>query len=238
MQLTTLSNSLSPTEIADRYDRDGFLVIENVFSASECDDLKAESRRLLQRNGSTGKSIVLQASTLSPVCRQLAEDERLLAILRPLLPDGIVFSHNRVAFKSGKVSFATPWHTDAFYWANSRHKISLWIALDDAAAEDGALQVVRGSHGEDWSARHVEGPAANVDEFPKYIAARQWPPEDEIACAVRRGGLVVFGDRTIHGTRPNTSGRERYTIISVYQGPGPDDYFDVQCPGRRVCWLP
>src|SRR5690349_13437418 len=113
----------SAIDIAQRYERDGFVVVDDVFSAQECDELKAEGKRLLQRNGASGKSIALHASVGSPLCRQIADDERVLALLRPLLPDGIVFSHNRVAFKSSKVGFATPWHIDAFYWAGAQPKI-------------------------------------------------------------------------------------------------------------------
>ncbi|MBA3707742.1 MAG: phytanoyl-CoA dioxygenase family protein [Planctomycetes bacterium] len=225
-------------DLAERYARDGYLLLEGVFSAGECAEMNAEARGILSEHGGPGSSIKVGASTVSALCRRWSDDERILAILRPLMPDGIMFLSDRIAFKSGRMSYPTPWHIDVLYWPNTRPKISVWIALDDVAAADGALQVVDGSHREDWTAHHVVTPGVNVGEFPMHVATRQWPAERETTCDVRRGSIIVFGDRLLHGTVRNTSGRDRYTLISTYHAPAPDDSFDVDFPARHVCWSP
>jgi phytanoyl-CoA hydroxylase len=227
-----------PGDLAPRYARDGFVLVEGVLTGAECATLDAEAKRILRERGGPGASIQVDASLGSAICRGLADDDRLLAILGALMPDGIMFLSDRIAAKSASARFGTPWHSDTRYWPGTRPKISLWIALDDVAPDDGALVVVRGSHLQDWASRHVVTPGVNVGEFPFELAPGQWPAEREVTCAVRRGDVIVFDDRLIHGTRPNRSGRDRYAIISVYHAPGADEPFDLDWPMRHVCRLP
>jgi hypothetical protein len=38
----------------------------------------------------------------------------------------------------------------------------------------------------------------------------------------------------VHGSTPNTAGKDRYAIISTYQAPGADEAFDLGFPARKV----
>ena len=144
-----------------------------------------------------------------------------------------MFLSDKFVFKSGQQTFATPWHYDAAYWPDTRPKLSVWIALDDATAENGALKVVRGSHRREW--RHQQGDATQTNkEFTNIISESQWKPEDEVICELPRGGAIFFSDRTVHASCENKAGLDRYAIISTYHAPAGDDEFDRNFAARHV----
>jgi hypothetical protein len=216
---------------ADRYARDGFLIIPNLISAEECDTLKTEARRVLDTFGRPGASVHLHMAATSPLFRALAEDARLLRALGEVMPSGVMFLSDKIVYKSADKTFATPWHVDAFYWRNTRPKLSVWIPLDDAAAENGTLTVVPGSHKKDW--QMVKKGLAN-GEFHDEISEADWREGDVVTCAIKRGTGIIFSDRLVHGSTRNTAGKDRYAIISTYHAPAPDEPFDLEFPARKV----
>jgi ectoine hydroxylase-related dioxygenase (phytanoyl-CoA dioxygenase family) len=216
---------------AARFERDGFVVIPNLISAEECDSLKTEARRVLDTLGRPGASVHLHMAATSPRFKALAEDPRVVGALMEVMPHGVMFLSDKIVYKSADKTFATPWHIDCFYWRNTRPKLSVWIPLDDAAAENGTLTVVPGSHRKDW--QMVKKGLAN-GEFHDEVAHADWRDGDIVTCAIPRGTGIIFSDRLVHGSTANTAGRDRYAIISTYQAPAADEPFDLDFPARKV----
>jgi ectoine hydroxylase-related dioxygenase (phytanoyl-CoA dioxygenase family) len=219
--------------IAAAYARDGYWIATSLFSPGDCETLKAEALRVLREHAPARASVYVGAAAVSPRYRELADDPRVVDILRVLMPDGVMFMSDKFVFKSAQHAFASPWHIDAAYWRGTRPKLSAWIPLDDARADNGTLLVVRGSHRREWTHATSDGQTTN-NEFNNVIPERQWPASDEVTCAVPRGSAVFFSDRLVHGSCPNTSGEDRYTIISTYHAPAPDEEFDRQFAARHV----
>jgi ectoine hydroxylase-related dioxygenase (phytanoyl-CoA dioxygenase family) len=225
--------STAPDAIRATYDRDGFIVIPDLLGPDECAALKAEAMAVTRRHAGPEATVYVGLSAASQRFRDLHADQRLLAALAPVMPDGVMFLSDKAVFKSGGKRFATPWHIDAFYWAGTRPKLSVWIALDEARDDNGCLTAVRGSHRREFAPGRGGGPETN-GEFGNVITDRGWDALDEVVCAVPAGGAIVFGDRVVHGSRPNRSGEDRWSAILTYQGPAPDEPFDLAFPARRV----
>ena len=139
------------SSLADQYDANGYAVVENILSELECDILKKEARHVLREHADDNATVYVGAAAQSDVFRKLADDPRIIDVLRLLMPGGVMFLSDKIVFKSGEKTFATPWHIDAFYWAGTRPKLSVWIPLDDVSANNGTLKVVPASHLEQWS---------------------------------------------------------------------------------------
>ena len=142
---------MSLDAISECYERDGFVIIPDLIDGDECDKFKIEAKKILKENASPELSVYVHASVASPIYRQFHKDSRLLNILKKIMPDGIMFLSDKIVVKTANKTFATPWHIDSFYWPNTRPKLSVWIPLDDATADNGTLTVVRGSHKKDWT---------------------------------------------------------------------------------------
>ncbi len=219
------------TGLAEKFERDGFAVVPDLISAEECDKLKTEARRMLDSSGKPGTSVHLHMAATSPLFRSLAEDVRVVDALREVMPHGVMFLSDKIVYKSADKTFATPWHIDCFYWRNTRPKLSVWIPLDDAAAENGTLTVVPGSHRKDWKMVKMGLPSG---DFVNEISNADWREGDIVTCGIKRGTGIIFSDRLVHGSTSNTAGKDRYAIISTYHAPAADEPFDLDFPARKV----
>ena len=220
-------------QIRAAYARDGYVVLPSLFSAAECAALKAEARAAMSEHAGPESTVFVGLSVVNARFRDLHADERLVDPLAALMPEGVMFMSDKAVFKSGNKRFATPWHVDASYWAGTRPKLSVWIALDEARADNGCLTVVRSSHRHEFAHAHDGGSATN-NEFNNHIDRAAWSGDDELACPLAIGGAIVFSDRLVHGSMENTSGEDRWSAILTYQAPGPDEPFDLGFPARRV----
>jgi hypothetical protein len=225
-----MKNNVS-SGLAAKFERDGFVIIPDLISAEECDTLKTEARRVLDTFNQPGASVHLHMAATSPVFRALAEDPRVVGALREVMPHGVMFLSDKIVYKSADKTFPTPWHIDCFYWRNTRPKLSVWIPLDDAAAENGTLTVVPGSHRKDWKMVKMGLPSG---DFVNEISDADWRDGDIVTCNIKRGTGIIFSDRLVHGSTSNTAGKDRYAIISTYHAPAPDEPFDLDFPVRKV----
>jgi len=219
--------------IAAAYERDGYWVEPSLFSAKECDELKAEALRVWKEKAAPGSSVYVGVAAASPMYYRLASDPRIAAILDKIMPEGVMFMSDKIVLKSGAIKFPTPWHYDYAYWRNTRPKLSVWIALDDSSAENGTLKVLPGSHKREWQHESKNRNQTN-NEFVNFIPESQWNREDEVICELKRGGAIFFSDRTLHASCENTAGLDRYTIISTYHAPAEDEEFDKHFAARHV----
>ncbi len=200
-------------ELQREFDENGFAVLREVFTPAEVAGFKQEAIRLLETHRDHAGVFVGLAAN-SALFREMARYPRLLDALEPIIGPNIEFLSDKVVFKSASVEMASPWHQDWPYW-HGQHKISVWIALDAATPENGCLKMLPGSHkqavthdGEGFG--HRLRPDA-VDESRAVV----------LACAP--GDIVLFHDLTLHASFPNTSGRDRWSIISTYRSASEPD---------------
>lgn len=216
------------------YQNDGYLIVPSMFSTAECDMYKTEAKRIVAEYGRAFSSVLVGAAASSDVFRRMADDARIIAILSALMPDGVAFMSDKVVFKSNTQQAATPWHADAQYWPGTRSKLSIWIPLDDATRENGTLIVVRGSHLREWLTEDSSG-INQAKDFNLVVRPDQWDHDAEVICAIPRGSAIFFSDRLLHASTANSTGADRYTIISTYQAPvAAEEPFDLHFPARHV----
>ncbi len=220
-----------PSSLAARYARDGFCILPDVLTPAECDALKTEACRVLTEHAQPGSSVHVHVAAVSAPFRTFAADPRIVGPLSAVMPHGVMFLSDKIVYKSPDKKFPTPWHIDCFYWRNTRPKLSVWIPLDDATAANGTLTVVPGSHKKDWRMVKMGLPSG---DFQYEVTGGDWREGDVVTCAIKRGTAIIFSDRLVHGSTPNTAGQDRYAIIGTYQAPALDEPFDLDFPARKI----
>jgi phytanoyl-CoA hydroxylase len=111
-----------------------------------------------------------------------------------------------------------PWHQDLGYLeaaAAGTLMVNCWIPLVDAPMEAGPLQVIPGSHR--WGLLpHERLPGAGG-----YLGLRAetLPPHTVVDCPAPLGTVLLLLHCTVHRSRPNTSGRVRWSLDLRYSDP-------------------
>lgn len=224
---------LSTAEI-ERYERDGFLVIEEVLTAAECaeldratDDVLAEVRAEATGAGKSPDEVLAAGvyvglSLKSEAFRRLAREPRLLDPLESLWGPDIGFLSDKIVFKSHEVEFGSPWHQDWAYWQGS-HKISIWIPLADATPENGCLMLVPGSHRQVFEHDQIKDAGTKGGFGNRLDLVSLGLPHEPVTVPLKAGSAVLFHDLTLHASLPNTSGEPRRAVIVTYRNLAEED---------------
>ncbi len=220
----------TPT-LASQFDQDGFVTIPNLFSRAEVAEIKREIQRVLeevktekiQEGQSPEKAlrtgVYVGLAGRSAFFRHLVADERLLDVLEVIMGANIEFLSDKVVFKNFKTDFPSPWHQDWPYWHGS-HKLSVWVALDDAGADNGCLKLLSGSHKQ--VAIH-DGDASDDLGFNNRLKVGAVDESQAFTAEIEAGGAVFFHDLTLHASHPNTTRRDRWVWLPTYRDSLADD---------------
>ena len=196
-----------PEVDAERYWREGYLVLRGVFSAEEIDTLRRDAFGVLEEQDASGESqtsgeVTRAAGDLlaKPTLRRLVADERVLHVVRSLL-DGHPVYFGDSNFQIGRG--LRGWHKDnrlpdrfdhhAPDWQGRYTVLRMGVYLQDHAEHSGGLGIRARSH----------EPSALVRALGRVPVAR---PRVEasihygkpVAVDSRVGDLVVWNLRTTH----------------------------------------
>lgn len=213
-QLQATKMELTPAQV-EQYQRDGYVVVQNLFDEAAVSEWKAILKARMAEEGKLDEPSgvrVWMADSMDAYTRDSVQDPKVVAILQQLLGPNVEFLSMKAVFKNAQTTFNSPWHQDWFYWQGS-NKISIWIALDDATPENGCLRMVPGSQHQVFKMATVE----DAHGFNRRVTDEDlqgWPIE---TLPVQRGDAVFFHDLALHGSCPNSSGKERWSAIATYR---------------------
>jgi ectoine hydroxylase-related dioxygenase (phytanoyl-CoA dioxygenase family) len=216
-------------EIALEFDKNGFVVLENVFSPSEIAAVSDEVDRVIEGKAAylPEKEIVYEPDTVPRRVRNAfrlhfyekqfldtAKHPRLIGPLEAILGKSLRLYGSQLFAKPARVGTAVPAHQDMPYWPFEPYEmVSAWIALDDSSVENGCVRYVGGSHKLGMLPHAPSGVLGNslglMQSAP--VAALEERPVE-----VRRGSCILHHALTVHRSEPNQSDHPRRGLIYVY----------------------
>jgi ectoine hydroxylase len=213
-------------EQAITFDRDGFLLVEDLFSTEEVTVLlnAVEAATRIGENTFELKDTGGRASRLSlwmdigdDVFGAVSASPRVVNGARALLREDVYHWHSKVMLKEPRQGGAWEWHQDYGYWyhdgAPYPRLLSCMVALDAATRENGCLKVLVGSHLLGRLEHGRQGSQVGAD--PERIAAlEQRLPVRYIEAPP--GSALFFHCNLLHASEPNLSDRPRRAYISCY----------------------
>ena len=149
--------------------------------------------------------------------RKLMLDERLGKMAATLAGvTGIRIWHDQALIKRPWAN-PTAWHLDTPFWSFSdRNALSIWVALDDATAENGCLYFIPGSHKK--TSFQNPGITKNMNAVFKF-----YPEFANINpfCATMKAGAASFHNGLcIHGAGANMTPGFRRAMTCAYMPDG------------------
>jgi phytanoyl-CoA hydroxylase len=225
----------SPTELtaltaeqAAAFDREGVVVLEQVVTGDELAELvdaldEAEretddflgglpdGRLMIAEQGAITFSVHLAAR--SEPARRATMHPTLLGACRDLVGPDVRLYWDQAVYKKPAKPRRFPWHQDNGYtFVEPQQYLTCWIALTDAAVDDGCPQVVPGVH--------RRGTLAHRWVDPLGFECFREPPVTPMIAEVRAGDVVAFSSLSPHLTGPNLTDRVRKAYIVQYAPEG------------------
>ena len=223
-------------EQTDCYQRDGYVLYKQpVFAPDDFARLKAIFEENLARYGDENLDTIhfrdarLLEFLLAPAVLDLVE---------PVVGPNIGLWSSHFISKAPRTGKATPWHEDSAYW-NGRISTmagicTVWLALDEATPENGAMAVIPGSHTNGFSNYEaVANPSANI--FPTQITPEQVDESRAVTFSLQPNECSLHEARLIHGARANTSDKRRAGYTMRYF-PTTSRIFHEKQPNHKL-WL-
>ena len=237
-----MPNTALTAEQIRGYRRDGFIVIEDFLSAAELErwqhsvdaavamrnrTAETERRERLRATGLVAEdggepsyyetvfTQRLQLWTDSPAMREIMLDPSIGKMAAELAGvDGIRIWHDQALIKE---PFASPtgFQLDNPYWSyTNRDALSLWVALDDATEQNGAMIFCPGTHHKTEHERN-SGIGANLGEL--FELYPEWGEEGgggglmmPVTVPMKAGSCSFHNGMLAHGAGANmTPGRRR-----------------------------
>ena len=218
------SASRPHTSLADRFHRDGYVVLDGALGPNEVAAINEEAVRLCRgergevrggyrpQDGEPDEDLVRRYLCIHMPHK--VSDVMMEAIRHPVIVDALtrIIGPNVKAMQSmlfikseGKPGQA--WHQDEYFIpSRDRSLTAAWIALDDATVENGCLWVLPGSH-----RPGVIYPDREHDDvrFDCTIEAYGFPYHEEEAVPVElpAGSAILFNGYLLHRSLPNAGRR-------------------------------
>lgn len=190
--------------------------------ALQIDDGRARYEAFQARSNETrGKDTIIKPHLVSAWIDGIARAPEIVKRVKALLGPDIVLWESDWAVKRAGTGDYVPWHQDSPYWNLSTDDVvTVWIAMEDVNPENGAMEVVPGSH--------VQGRIGEVDAagnlFGAYTEGQRTTDEnclfpfahlteDEgrgaIPVTLNAGEYSIHHVNLVHGGGPNKSDKDR-----------------------------
>jgi phytanoyl-CoA hydroxylase len=233
---------LSAEQLA-AYDRDGYLVLEDVVTEQELATLEPTFQRFIEgrvpgmgrdfcdMSGPYGRAFedfnlvnavlprVYDASLVGNVF-----EARATSIARQLLGADATLDYDQFLAKRPRRPAAVfAWHQDLGYWPTGTpdtRTATCSLALDDATPENGCLQVVPGSHREPTLRPHrpsAWSTSPELREEAHTLTVALGAADALVSLPVKRGSITVHNERIVHGSPGNSTDGWRRTYIVAHR---------------------
>jgi ectoine hydroxylase-related dioxygenase (phytanoyl-CoA dioxygenase family) len=208
------------------FDRDGYLIVRNMFSPEEIAEIAAESEGLFARTdlictenircrwqnhvetGACNFDCFDPVADLAPAMGQLARDRRLIDILSTIYDEEACLFKDKIIFKPpGAEGYAL--HQDYISWPSfPKTFITAIVAIDPTDEDNGATEVFPGGHAQGYlspaDGMYHELPASAVDELTG------------VKLTLAPGDVAIFGGNMPHRSAANRSRTWRRQLYLSY----------------------
>jgi ectoine hydroxylase-related dioxygenase (phytanoyl-CoA dioxygenase family) len=221
-----------------QYERDGYVVVRQFFSPAEIgllhqlaigdETISANTYARIDAAGLQTK-LALWYALDDSLYSKFARSKRIVDAVELILGGPAAHYHSKLMQKEPRQGGAWEWHQDYGYWYKNNgflfpDMLSVITALTPATAENGCLQMIRGSHKMGRVEHGFSGEQVGAD-LEKVNEALKIMPLDYLE--MEPGDTAFFHCNTLHASAANLSDQARWSIITAYNLATNKPYKDV-----------
>jgi ectoine hydroxylase-related dioxygenase (phytanoyl-CoA dioxygenase family) len=213
---------LSPLEL-ETFQREGLLTDFQLYSPERTGPIRAALQDVLLLPSTAPCHQVFPPEKRLDFDRHL--DRRLVyelctlpQVIRPItqiLGDDVMLFKSQF-FEKPPHGLEIPWHQESYFWEVEKGWVTMWLAVDDAMPQNGALRVITGSH--TVTRDHLPVPP-NSHYWGTFTRAAIPRESDRIVdCAMPAGHFMLFDD-LLHNSPRNSTALPRLSFAARYARP-------------------
>jgi ectoine hydroxylase len=225
------------------YEAEGFVVVEGLIDDAWLERLRATTARFVEQSRSLTESNALfdlepdhcperprlrrlvSPADLDPTFWEFVSESQVVDLVEDLLGPDLKYHHGKLNFKAPRGGEEVKWHQDIQFWPHTNFSpLTVGVFLDDVEPGMGNVGFVPGSHAEDLYDQY------DGDRWVGCISDADLPSVDvgrAIFPTGPAGSVTVHNCRTVHGSEPNRSDRERPLLLQTYAAADAFPYTDI-----------
>ena len=211
------------------YQTNGYLAVEQVFTAAEVDNLRRVTDEFVEKSRQIAQSDAVfdlepghraaapqlrrlkSPVILHEVYKRALYHDALLDIVEQLIGPGLRYNGDKLNMKSGEFGSPVEWHQDwAFYPHTNDDLLAVGVCIDDMTVENGCLMVIPQSHKGKIYDHHLDG------RFAGAVTEPDFDDGEAVRIEVGAGGISIHHVRALHGSLPNTTPHPRRLLLLQY----------------------
>ncbi|XP_077162664.1 phytanoyl-CoA dioxygenase domain-containing protein 1 isoform X2 [Paroedura picta] len=146
------------------------------------------------------------------VFKQMTFSSKVQALARKLGLENPVVVQSMYIFKPPHIGGEVTAHQDATFLHTEPlgRVVGLWVALEDAAEENGCLWFLPGSHTSGITRRMVRTPPGTIPCTQFIGTEREYDSSQFIPAPIGKGGLILIHGEVVHKSEANLSASSRH----------------------------
>lgn len=219
-------------QLHEEFDQDGYVSIPGFFDADEIAAIRENKERFIRDivpgmpetevyyddkdDPNTLKQLQNMGKRDAFFGHLLDPESKLSQLAETCLGEAVEPKNLQYFNKSPTVSTPTPPHQDGYYFLLTPNlAVTMWIALEDVAPEQGCVNYVRGSHRYGMRAHGKSGTLGFSQGILDFGIPNDLENKQSFPC--KAGHLIAHHSLTIHWADANTSGnKSRQALGAVY----------------------
>ena len=219
---SVLPRFLNPVEL-ETFERDGLLTDFQLYSAECAGAIRSALRDVLSLPSTAPCHQALLPEQKRVFDRHL--DRRLVYELCTLpqiiLPITQILGNDVMLFRTQFFEkpphgLEIPWHQESYFWGAEKGFVTMWLAVDEATPENGAMRVITGSH--THTREHLPVPADSHYWSTFTRAAIPCESDRIVDCSMPAGYFMLF-DNLLHNSPYNSTALPRLSFTARYARP-------------------
>lgn len=194
--------------------REGYCVFPDIFTRQEIE----ANRSLLDEATDSGAldraNYFGEPHTLDDRWLDICRHPRLLDAVQSVLGPNLILVYSSVFIKPPYSADTVGWHQDIAYWpsVHGTDVVTVWLAIDDASAENSAMLVIPGSHAGFQLQATVQSDTHEMLDRKTVVSSEM--EARAVTLAMSAGSLSIHDSHLQHASAKNRTGNRRagYTI--------------------------